>query len=74
MSEMKKRVSYSISSSCTQLLGWLPYLISSYFLGADFSVKFNLVQRAGMVCSFSIALNSVSAPKLSEAKKRMTGC
>ncbi|CAI1126342.1 Polysaccharide biosynthesis protein [Serratia fonticola] len=65
MARLKKNNQFIFSAFGTQLLGWMPYLISSFVLGPVFASVFNLIQRFAMITSFiSIAINSVSTPQM----------
>ncbi|NCB79998.1 MAG: hypothetical protein EOM41_08605 [Bacilli bacterium] len=67
---LKIRYQFIFASAGTQIIGWMPYLLSSYILGPGFASLFNVIQRFAMVTSFfSIALNSVAAPKMAEWSK-----
>lgn len=67
---LKSRYQFVFASAGTQMIGWTPYLLSSYMLGPGFASLFNVIQRFAMVTSFfSIALNSVATPKMSEWSK-----
>lgn len=61
------RAKYSLTTSATQLVGWLPYLLSSYLLGASFAAVFGLVQRFAMLSVFlSGAINSISMARYAQ--------
>ena len=61
---------FIMSTAGTQVIGWLPYLLSSFILGPTFAAIFNMVQRFAMVDSFiSISINSVSSPFMAKMLK-----
>lgn len=67
---LKSKWQFVVASAGTQMIGWTPYLLSSYMLGPGFASLFNVIQRFAMVTSFfSMALNSVAAPKIAEWSK-----
>lgn len=63
----KSNKDFILSTTGTQVIGWLPYLLSSFILGPTFASVFNLIQRFAMVNSFiSISINSVSSPLMAK--------
>jgi O-antigen/teichoic acid export membrane protein len=68
---LASQLKYASATIGTQLVGWLPFLLASLFLGASFASVFNILQRLAMLSTFiSVSINSISAPQFSELSSR----